>query len=265
MMDVQAALIKLISKVWVDYCVDFEKEALSIVNFCITDNLDQEYRKIRPDHEEKFLEQIENINNYNALTITPSQTNENFYVLLDSKYFLESLEKNNNWVGTVAHELTHIYDFIEYADLIDCHDYDTILDLNKHWMFNIWTEFHAKAIGYYYVRKYTFNDVYDESQIEYIMQDELPTHSKDMFDSYHTSDNAFNQMYAVTHFLGRLFVWEKLFPDYFTENMIRQLLGSNRWMLDTYIFLKNHIKLDAAYRDFEELKDILRQNFQGDF
>lgn len=104
-------------------------------------------RKIRLDHEEKFPEQIENINNYNALTITPSQTNENFYVLLDSKYFSESLEKNNNWVGTVAHELTHIYDFIEYANLIDCHDYDTILDLNKHWMFNIWTEFHAKAKG----------------------------------------------------------------------------------------------------------------------
>lgn len=97
------------------------------------------------------------------------------------------------------------------------------------------------------------------------MQDELPMHSKDMFDSYHSSDNAFNQMYAVTHFLGRLFVWEKLFPDYFTENMIRQLLVSNRWMLDIYIFLKDHIKLDTAYRDFEELKDILRQNFQGDF
>ena len=89
--------------------------------------------------------------------------------------------------------------------------------------------------------------------------------SKDIFDLYHTTDNTFNQMYAVTHFLGRLFVWEKLFPDYFKENMIQQLLGNNRWMLYTYIFLKNHIKLDEAYRDFEELKDILRQNFQEYF
>lgn len=45
-MDIHTTLIKLISKVWVDYCADFEKEALSIVNFCITDNLEQEYRKI---------------------------------------------------------------------------------------------------------------------------------------------------------------------------------------------------------------------------
>ena len=28
MMDIQTTLIKLISKVWADYCADFEKEAL---------------------------------------------------------------------------------------------------------------------------------------------------------------------------------------------------------------------------------------------
>lgn len=264
-MDIQEGLSKLISKIWADYCVDFKKESLSIVNFCISDNLEQEYRKIRPDHEEKFSEQMESISNHNALTITPSKVNEKFYILIDAKYFMKSLEKDNNWAGTVAHELTHVYDFIRYADLINCHDYDDILDINQHWMFNIWTEFHAKVIGYYYVRKYSFEDVYDESQIDYIVQEELPMHSKYMFDTYHATDNAFNQMYVVTHFLGRLFVWEKLFPNYFTENMIRQLLGNNGWMLDTYIFLKNHIKLDEAYRDFAELKNILRQNFRGDF
>lgn len=261
----QDVLTNLISKVWRDYCDEFKKEPLSIVNFCITDDLEQEYRKIRPDHEEKFPEQIGNFNNYQALTITPSKTNGIFYILMNSKYFLESLKNDNNWAGTVAHELTHVYDHMEYADLIDCDDYDVIIDLNKHWMFNIWTEFHAKAIGYYYVRKYSFKDVYDESQVEYIMQNELPMHSRNMFESYHATDNAFSQMYAVTHFLGRLFVWEKLFPDYFTENIIQKFLGSNRWMLDTYIFLKTHIKLDEAYSDFEELKDILRQNFRGDF
>lgn len=264
-MDVQDGLIKLISRVCADYCAEFEKESLSIVKFCITNNFEQEYRKIRPDHEEKYSEEIKNVNNYNALTITPSKVDENFYILIDAKYLVKSLETDNNWAGTVAHELTHIYDFIRYADLIDCYDYDTILDLKQHWMFNIWTEFHAKAIGYYYVRKYSFEDVYDESQIEYIVQDELPMQTKYMSDSYHATDNAFNQMYVVTHFLGRLFVWEKLFPAYFTKNIIQQLLGNNRWMLDTYIFLKNHIKLDEAYRDFEELKDILKQNFQGDF
>ena len=181
----------------------------------------------------------------------------------DTKVFAESLEKDNNWAGTVAHELTHVYDFIEYANLIDCLDYDVILDLSLHWMFNIWTEFHAKAIGYYYVRKYTFKDIYDTSIIEYIMQNELPMHSQEMFESYHATNNAYTQMYAVAHFLGRLFIWEKLFPNYFTSAMIQGLLGTNRWMLETYIFLKNHMKLDEAYRDFEELKDILRQNFQG--
>lgn len=264
-MDVQEYFVKLISKVWSDYCNELKKEPLSIVNFCVVNDINQEYRKIRPDQAEKYPEQFENEIHYSALTITPSLTNENFYVLLDSKYFVESLEKNYNWAGSVAHELTHVYDHMEYADLIDCHDYDDIIDLTQHWMFNIWTEFHAKAIGYYFVRKYSFENVYDTSQVEDIVQKELPMHSKDMFESYHAANNPFDQMYAVTHFLGRLFIWEKLFPDYFTENMIRQLLGENKWMLDTYIFLKNHMKLDEAFRDFEELKNILRQNFRGDF
>lgn len=261
----QDLLVKLISKVWSDYCIELKKEPLPIVNFKITDNLKQEYRKIRPDLEDKYPEHFKHELHYNALTITPSPINENFNVLLDAKYFTESLEKDNNWAGTVAHELTHIYDFIEYANLIDCHDYDVIIDLNRHWMFNIWTEFHAKAIGYYYIRKYTFKDVYDVAQIEYIVHSELPMHSKDMFESYHATNNAFNQMYTVSHFLGRLFVWEKLFPHYFTEDMIQELLGENEWMLDTYIFLKNHMKLEDAYKDFDELRDILKQNFREDF
>lgn len=264
-MDIQKGLSKLISKVWADYCADFKKEPLSIVNFCITNDLEQEYRKIRPDHAEKFPERIESVNNFSALTIMPSKSNEKFYVLLDSKYFVESLEKDNSWAGTVAHELTHVYDHMEYADLVDCHDYDIITNLNQHWMFNIWTEFHAKAVGYYYERKYSFEDVYDTSQVEYIVQKELPSQLQEMIDMYSTADIPYNQMYAVAHFLGRLFVWEKLFSEYFTENMIQELLGSNKWMLDTYIFLKNHFKLDEAYRDFEELKNILRQNFRGDF
>lgn len=261
-MDVQDVLTELISKVWIDYCAEFKKEPLLIVNFCITDDLEQEYRKIRPDHEEKFSKQMKNFNNYSALTITPSQTNENFYVLLDSKCFVESIQKDNNWAGTVAHELTHVYDHMEYADLIDCHDYDVIIDLNQHWMFNIWTEFHAKAIGYYYVRKYSFKDIHDTSQVEYILQKELPLRFQEMVDLYNSSTVMYNQMYAVAHFLGRLFVWEKLFPDYFTEKMIQKLLGVYKWILDTYTFLINHFKLEEAYKDFEELEDILRQNYE---
>ncbi len=207
------------------------------MDFSITDNISKEYKKIRPDHAKKFPEQAENINNENnALTIPPKELDVHFSILIDTKYFVESLEKDNNWAGTVVHELTHVYDFIEYANLIDCHDYDVILDLGKHWMFNMWIEFHAKVIGYYYVRKYTFKDIYDTLIIKYIMQSELPMRSQEMFESYHATNNAYTQMYAVVHFWGRLFVWEKLFPDYFTNAMIQELLGTNRWMLETYIF-----------------------------
>ncbi len=74
---------------------------------------------------------------------------------------------------------------------------------------------------------------------------------REIIESYHDTNNAYTQMYAVARFLGRLFIWERLFPEYFTDAMIQRLLDINRWMLETYIFLKNHMKLEEAYRDFE--------------
>ena len=55
---------------------------------------------------------------------------------------------------------------------------------------------------------------------------------REIIESYHDTNNAYTQMYAVAHFLGRLFIWEKLFPKYFTDAMIQELLGTNRWMLE---------------------------------
>ena len=63
-MNVQDGLSKLISKVWVDYCAELKKEPLSIVNFCIVNDINQEYRKIRPDHAEKYPEQREIVLEY---------------------------------------------------------------------------------------------------------------------------------------------------------------------------------------------------------
>ena len=97
-MDIQEGITKLVSKVWGDYCAELKKEPLPIVDFSITDNISEEYKKIRPDHAKKFPDQVENINNeHNALTIPPKEADGHFMILIDTKYFAESLQKDNNW------------------------------------------------------------------------------------------------------------------------------------------------------------------------
>ena len=42
-------------------------------------------------------------------------------------------------------------------------------------------------------------------------------------------------------------------------------MGDNIWMFDVYTFLKSHTDLEKAYKDFCFLKEMIRQNFEGDF
>lgn len=70
-------------------------------------------------------------------------------------------------------------------------------------------------------------------------------------------------MYTVSQFLGRLAVWEELFPSHFDSEQIRALLGANRCMLEMYSYLNSHRDLEVAVQSFDELRQILLQNFQG--
>ena len=68
-------------------------------------------------------------------------------------------------------------------------------------------------------------------------------------------------MYYIVHFIGRMYIWQKLFPEYFTDKAICDMFSANKWMYELYIFLTTHTKLEDAYRDFEDMKKILQQNF----
>lgn len=67
----------------------------------------------------------------------------------------------------------------------------------------------------------------------------------------------------MSQFLGRLAVWEDLFPTFFTEKCIADLLASNPWMLNLYEYLNNHRELKTAINSFSELHEIALQNFSG--
>lgn len=98
--------------------------------------------------------------------VAPGSTSEMFTVLLNRRIIQESLNDGNvNWVGTIAHETTHVIDYLNYADLLGVADFEGILSISENAMFQLWTEFHARARGYYFVRKYSFEDMFDESQV----------------------------------------------------------------------------------------------------
>lgn len=172
--------------------------------------------------------------------------------------------KNNrlSWIGTIAHEITHVRDYKEYAQMLSAASYDEVLTA-EHRMFQLWTEFNAKRHGYYFLRKYYFDDMTDPAQIPDIINTELPGQISFMSNEYSSTSDGWHQIYTVSQFLGRLAVWEDLFPTYFTADYIARLLTPNPWMLDLYEYLNKHRELKTAINSFSELHEIALQNFPG--
>ena len=130
-------------------------------------------------------------------------------------------------------------------------------------MFQLWTEFNAKRHGYYFLRKYTFENLFDVTQVPDIINTELPGQIANMTKQYSSTTDGWEQIYAVSQFLGRLAVWEDLFPEQFSPQFIESLLCTNSWMGEMYKFLNTNRELKMAINYFDDLRNIVRSNFQG--
>ncbi len=203
---------------------------------CILSNkLSETFMQKRPDFFECDVKTTPEAIDINRGTIIPPRhKNGKFIILIDSNYFVESVQNNDfQWVGTLTHEVTHVLDFIKYSKINNIENYDVIQRDMEHRPFMLWTECNSRAKGYFFLRKYIFGDkvkdMYDRNQTEFILENELPYQINEFANGYNeANDNAWQQMYVATQFLGRYFVWEKLFPNVFDKKMREQILGTNR-------------------------------------
>ena len=233
-------------------------------SYIVTDNMAAEYAKLRPDHAAQELKKIETLDDYNGSTVCPTSLDGTFTILINKAKLLEySNARNATWVGTIVHETTHVRDYIDFAELTGVADYEDILNTGKNLPFQLWTEFNARAKGYYFVRKYTFVDMFDGTQIDDIIKIELPAQERLLFENYHATKDGAQQVYYISHFLGRLYSLQKIFPTFFTDYWVTNmsLFINNKWMSDWYWFLKENNSLESVSAKFDDMREILRQNF----
>lgn len=254
---------QVVQTIVADYFNTFNITPISI-KYSVVDDMVKAYTKLRPEHAKKEPQKIATLNQYNGSTVAPENVNEMFTILLNQNFIQESYNNGNaNWIGTIAHETTHVIDFTEYAVLLKAKNYEDILNISKNAMFQLWTEFNARAKGYYFVRKYTFDNMFDESQVSDIINVEIPAQEGLLFKNYHATTDGMQRAYLVSHYLGRLYALQQIFPKSFTDEQVKNLIPPNPWMYKWFLFLKSHTKLEEAYPCFEEMKNILRENFSG--
>ena len=79
----------------------------------------ESYTSLRKDLVEQNKKIFNEIEKYHGLTIQPSDPNDEFTILLNEKYIIDSCEKGNvDWVGTLVHEAVHVNDFKNYFNIV---------------------------------------------------------------------------------------------------------------------------------------------------
>jgi hypothetical protein len=253
-------LSQLMNTIIADYFTTFSYEPISL-SLTFADDMWKAYFDLRSDHRAQLPNQLPA---FNGTVVAPSTLDGTFTVIIDKQYFIDDVNAGRaSWIGTIVHETTHARDYQEYAKLVEASNYDEVLDTNKHRIFQLWTEFNAKRHGYYFVRKYTFDNLNDIKQVPDIINIELPGQIAHMTEQYSSTTDGWKQIYTVSQFLGRLAVWEDLFPEQFNPSFVEALLSTNRWMFGMYTYLNTHRELSAAINSFGDLREIVRSNFQG--
>lgn len=263
-MSISDSLYDILLEILTDYFDTFSIEQPTIPEYRIVDDIAKEYLALRPDVLKKSYATEDSLNKYNGFAIPPQEASDGFTVLINKNILIEALNENRmDWVGTIAHETTHVQDYAQYARILGTEEYNEILSIDKHGMFNLWTEINARAKGYYFTRKYTVGE--ENLQCDELLPDilnrEIPLQSERLFQQYHATTNGFEQAYLVAQYIGRLYTLHILYPNQFTDEWIKQHFGVNSWMTDWYLFYKEYNTLESAVLHFEKMKDILLHNF----
>lgn len=178
------------------------------------------------------------IQDLNGTVVFPKDKDGIHYVLISEKDFQD---RRYPFIDTIIHELTHIYDLMNFATEFCGGSYELVEQHGLFKDFYYWTEFHAKHVGYSLYRKilYQFYDIKfnKEDQLGYILNTEL----KDRYDELlqNLKEHQYDKditicIYSIIQFLGRFSVWQDLFqeitphwylPDYFQGNYRALVIG----------------------------------------
>lgn len=237
------------------------------VEIILSDDLDETSYRLRPDIRKRLMAQGKQGNGQgNGRMVPPHNLDEKLHVLLNTEMIQKHTKDGTmSWVGTIAHELTHAADFYQMARLEGLSNYDPLQEKSLYELFQYWTEYHARKVGYGFLRKFLGVDTNPddrEAAIEHIASFEWPHHMDDHYSTYHECSDRYEQIIITMHLLGRYSVWCDLFPEVFNEKSLAFDFSHAPWMHHLFSFMRQHETLNAIYEDFSQMRKVLRENWE---
>ena len=236
------------------------------VNVVFTDDLNRTHCELRPEYKEKLINSYDkSSNDYNGRMVVPHSITETITILINITKMKQYTDDGSlTWIGTLSHELTHAIDFYQMARKESLIYYDPLEDTSLYQMFQLWSEYHARKLGYGFLREVHkvlghLDD--EEQQIRFITEKEWPFHQENHYKDYHSGIDGSQQMYLTMQLLGRYSVWCDLFPNAFNEEALSSDFYHTPWIGHLFSFLRKHESLNSIYPVFNELRSVLAENW----
>lgn len=216
------------------------------------------------EHLQNFDEnEKERSNSFNGYLLMPTNEREEFIILLNPLTF----DEQNTFIGTFHHEITHMFDYSKYMNDCGIISEEKMFDTEYYHCMYYWSEYHARKLGYTYLRKYVqiiFN-LKQEEIVEHIKNTEIPTqmiHLNECTDKYVDNKRADIFIYELVLHYGRMIVWEDygfkvIEEDIFPKQKLINLLGNAS--IELYNLLSNMNDYHNAKLKFKDLKNLIVQ------
>lgn len=137
------------------------------------------------------------------------------------------------------------------------------LEKDKYFLFQQWTEFHARREGYKFLGQYfklTKQMPTRADREKWIHETEAPAQWS-LFREEFRTETVRNQIYLTMQFLGRYSVWNEDYPERFNGWTIRKESGGAMWMVRLFEFLIEHKTLDTMYSYWNDFREVLQENW----
>ena len=238
---------------------DFPEELK--IKIIITDDMENEYK----NQMKKFNKDYDYVSpiDYNGITCVPNTVDEDTIIIIN--YDRVNALKNNDYevICALFHELIHAKDYYNYAIKYSNGKYDSSKNRDSLYGFMNWSEFNAKRISYFeYCKLIHGKKLESNEELLNIKSNEFPNKNKEIED-YLKNDNIDMEeiIYNLMFYLGRYSIWEKLFPNEFSNNSkFPDELNKYKPLIDElYNVLKNN---SGTIQDYEEIKKLINY-FKG--
>ena len=260
-MDILADKTQHLLKLYYSYYPNMKKIPVKMI---ITDNMENAYCNLRADRMEK-VERSHVLDDYNGLMVVPNSVDDEISILINSNSIVKyTNDSSMTWVGTIAHELTHAIDFYQMARREKLKSYYPLENTGAYFVFQSWSEYHARRLGYRFLRNYLGVDespLSQEEHISYILRTEWPFHINQHYKVYHATNDGDRQIYSTMQWLGRYSVWCDLFPNSFNENLLAMAFNNSPWMGRLFSFLRHHETFEEIDNHFIDMRVVLQENW----